>query len=67
MALSGVNSLGFKTQVQPVASAGTTFRAIWLTGQFHGVIKPHTPIGSRISVSPFESFSRNFRRFSASM
>jgi hypothetical protein len=21
-------------------------QAIWLTGQFHGVIRPHTPIGS---------------------
>ena len=26
--------------------AGATFAAIWLMGQFHGVIKAHTPIGS---------------------
>ncbi len=32
--------------VQPVASAGTTLQAIWLIGQFHGVIMPQTPIGS---------------------
>ena len=39
--------------VQPTASAGATLQAIWLTGQFHGVMKPHTPIGSRaISVLP---------------
>jgi hypothetical protein len=33
--------------VQPAASAGITLQAIWLIGQFHGVIKPHTPICSR--------------------
>jgi hypothetical protein len=39
--------------VQPTASAGATLQAIWLTGQFHGVMKPQTPIGSRaISVLP---------------
>ena len=32
--------------VQPVAKAGTTFKAIWLIGQFHVVIRPNTPIGS---------------------
>jgi hypothetical protein len=40
--------------VQPAASAGITLQAIWLTGQFHGVIKPHTPIGSRPSSSVSE-------------
>ena len=35
--------------VQPAASAGKTLQAIWLAGQFHGVMKPHTPIGSRRS------------------
>ncbi len=32
--------------VQPVASAGATLHAIWLSGQFHGVMRPQTPIGS---------------------
>ena len=32
--------------VQPVARAGTTLQAIWLIGQFQGVIMPQTPIGS---------------------
>ena len=32
--------------VQPTARAGTTLQAIWFTGQFHGVMKPQTPIGS---------------------
>ena len=35
-----------KIHMHPVANAGTTFKAIWLIGQFHGVIKPQTPIGS---------------------
>lgn len=67
MALSGVNSLGFSTQVEPVASAGTTLSAIWLIGQFQGVIRPQMPIGSRRITSPFASVSRVFSRFSASM
>ncbi len=46
-ALNGVNSLGLSTIVQPAASAGATLHMIWLAGQFHGVISPHTPIGSR--------------------
>ena len=32
--------------VLPPASAGATFRQIWFSGQFHGVIMPMTPIGS---------------------
>ena len=42
----GAISEGLSTIVQPTASAGATLQAIWLTGQFHGVIRPHTPIGS---------------------
>ena len=38
---------GFRTIVQPAASAGATLQAIWLSGQFHGVIMPTTPTGSR--------------------
>ena len=53
IALSGAISLGFSTIVQPAASAGATLHMIWLIGQFHGVMKPQTPIGSRaISVGP---------------
>jgi len=29
--------------VQPAARAGATLQVIWLIGQFHGVIRPHTP------------------------
>ena len=51
--MSGAISLGFSTIVQPAASAGATLHVIWFTGQFHGVMKPQTPIGSRtISVVP---------------
>ena len=42
----GAISDGLSTIVHPEAKAGTTFKAIWLIGQFHGVIKPQTPIGS---------------------
>ena len=52
--------------VQPVASAGNTLTAIWLMGQFHGVIMPQTPIGSfTISVAP--RCSSNLKFFSTSM
>src|SRR5262249_60067059 len=44
--LSGAISLGLSTIVHPAASAGSTLQAIWLTGQFHGVIRPHPPIRS---------------------
>src|SRR3974390_1357317 len=44
-ALNGENSEGLSTMVQPAASAGTTFAAIWLIGQFQGVISAHTPTG----------------------
>src|SRR5580658_3274479 len=46
MALSGEYSDGFKTMVQPAASAGTTLAATWFMGQFHGVMSAHTPTGS---------------------
>ena len=51
--MTGATSDGFSTIVQPVAMAGATLQTIWLIGQFHGVIMPITPIGSRaISVEP---------------
>ena len=43
-------SLGFKTIVQPDASAADTLVVIWFIGQFHGVIIPTTPIGSFIRI-----------------
>ena len=46
IALNGATSDGFSTTVQPTASAGATLQAIWFTGQFQGVMKPQTPIGS---------------------
>ena len=59
--LKGAISLGFSTMVQPAASAGRTFSVIWLTGQFQGVMNPHTPIGSRrISVAPRCSSNSKF-------
>ena len=52
--------------VQPAASAGATLQAIWLIGQFQGVIRPQTPIGSlTIRVAPRSS--SNLKFFSTSM
>ena len=39
--------------MQPAASAGPTLQVIWLSGQFQGVIKPTTPIGSLTTSEPF--------------
>ena len=47
---SGAISLGFRTMVQPATSAGPTLQAIWLIGQFHGVISTQTPIGSWVTI-----------------
>ena len=49
-ALSGAISDGFRTMVQPAASAGATFAPIWFSGQFHGVISAQTPTGSETTV-----------------
>ena len=54
-ALSGAISLGLSTMVQPAASAGATLQAIWLIGQFQGVIKAQTPTGSRDRRRPSRS------------
>jgi len=45
MASIGAISDGLSTIVQPAAMAGATLQAIWFCGQFHGVMKPQTPIG----------------------
>jgi len=47
----GVYSEGFRIMVQPAANAGATLQAIWLSGQFQGVIMPATPTGSRTSIA----------------
>ena len=52
--------------MQPVASAGYTLQAIWLIGQFHGVISPHTPIGS-LTTNVEPCCSSNSKFFSTSM
>jgi hypothetical protein len=45
----GVCVAGFRTIVQPAASAGPSFRAIMEDGKFHGVIAPTTPTGSFVT------------------
>ena len=62
----GATSDGLSTIVQPVASAGNTLQAIWLIGQFHGVISPQTPIGS-LTTSVLPCCSSNWKFFSTSM
>ncbi len=48
--------------MQPLASAGNIFTQVWFIGQFHGVISPQTPIGSRrIMVVPRSSSNLNSR------
>ena len=47
----GVNSEGLRIIVQPAASAGATLQVIWFSGQFHGVIMPTTPTGSRTTIA----------------
>src|SRR6516165_9740544 len=60
MALNGENSEGLRTMVQPAASAGTTFAATWLIGQFQGVINAQTPTGSSTRrVEPRRSSNSN--------
>ena len=44
---AGECSDGLTTNVQPAASAGASFQVISSSGEFHGVIAPTTPTGSR--------------------
>jgi len=44
---SGVCDAGFTTAVFPQASAGAIFHEAITPGKFHGVIRAHTPTGSR--------------------
>ena len=43
--LSVVYSLGFCTTVSPIRSDGAICQMAMISGQFHGVIAPTTPIG----------------------
>ena len=45
MADKGVSGAGFKTTVQPAASAGPSFLVIMDEGKFQGVMAPTTPTG----------------------
>ncbi len=45
--LSGVNGDGLMTTVLPVRMPGTICQIAIITGQFHGVIEPTTPSGTR--------------------
>ena len=67
MASKGASSEGFKIMVQPVAKAGATLQLTWFIGQFHGVIKAHTPIASwRMRVLPRElSHAKSLSTFNA--
>ena len=40
-----VYSLGFCTTVLPIRSEGAIYQVAMISGQFHGVIAPTTPIG----------------------
>ena len=48
-ATKGVCSAGFRTTVQPAASAGEILRATIEAGKFQGVTAPTTPIGCLIT------------------
>ena len=44
---SGASSAAFSTRVLPAHSAGAILSVPSMTGAFHGMIAPTTPIGSR--------------------
>ncbi|OXR39564.1 hypothetical protein B7C42_08368 [Nocardia cerradoensis] len=44
-----MNSAGLSTTVLPVAKAGASFQLSSMNGVFHGVIRPATPIGLRLT------------------
>ncbi|MNT20711.1 hypothetical protein D3C72_1560260 [compost metagenome] len=45
----GVASAGFRTMLQPAASAGAALRVTMAEGKFHGVMAAHTPIASLVT------------------
>src|SRR6185295_15353197 len=48
-AVAGTRSAGLNTTQLPYASAGAIFHAGIAIGKFHGVIRPTTPSGSRVT------------------
>ena len=44
-----MNSAGLRTTVLPVARAGASFQDSSMNGVFHGVMRPATPIGLRLT------------------
>ena len=48
----GTRSAGLNTTQLPYASAGAIFQAGMAMGKFHGVIRPITPNGSRVTSTP---------------
>ena len=46
---AGVNSAGLRTRVQPDARAGASFHDSCMNGVFHGVMRPATPFGLRLT------------------
>ena len=69
MALSGLSSDGFRTIVQPAIAAAPTLSVTWFIGQFHGVMRPTTPIGSHATMlvgawSPIGRMNSNLRNSS---
>ena len=45
-AVTGVNSEGLTTAVQPAASSGPSFQVRRASGEFHGTMQPTTPTGT---------------------
>ena len=52
MASSGVQGCGFRTTVQPAASAGAVFTTLSMNGKLKGVMAATTPMGSRMMALP---------------
>ena len=53
--MKGVSVAGFRTTVQPAASAGAILRAAMAAGKFQGVTRTATPIGwcsTRMRLAP---------------
>ena len=48
--MTGENSAGLWTTVQPAASAGAIFQVDSMKGVFHGVMMPTGPIGTRVVI-----------------
>jgi len=66
LADSGAIMDGSSAKAHPVANAGATLEPIWWSGQFHGAMSPHTPIGSRSTsvVAIRSSNAKSVRRVS---